>query len=326
MDRRFFLTSLIGTAAAAVMPGVAFAGEDIHVSGYGALLYGAPYTIAIEKGFFRSAGIDVSDVLSAKGGGTTVRNILAGGFPYGEVSLAAAITGRSAGLDIRIVNTAVDSATDYAWVVKPDSPLRTIADLAGRKAAINEARSVSDIILTLSLKAAGIEAKSVKRIALGGIGPGLTALESGVVDAAPIIEPITSLRAGRYRRLFAAEQFLQPMTQSVCVTSAAAIKEQPAKLHALVEGRRQGVDFLYAEPEASAAILSKAYDNLPREAATTAIRNLVALNFWSRGGFRRDGLDRMVEGLDLVGLAVGPVDWATIIDPQFLPTDLQRGL
>lgn len=54
---------------------------------WGSQLNGLPYAVAMEKGFFKEAGIEVSGVLTSKGGGTTVRNVFASDFPYGEVAL-----------------------------------------------------------------------------------------------------------------------------------------------------------------------------------------------------------------------------------------------
>ena len=38
------------------------------------------------KGFFKEEGANVTGILTSAGGGTTLRNMLAGGVPYGEVN------------------------------------------------------------------------------------------------------------------------------------------------------------------------------------------------------------------------------------------------
>jgi NitT/TauT family transport system substrate-binding protein len=65
--------------------------EEITVTHWGALMYGTPYAVAIKKGYFKEAGIDITGILTSKGGGTTVRNVLEGGLPFGEVALSAAV-------------------------------------------------------------------------------------------------------------------------------------------------------------------------------------------------------------------------------------------
>jgi NitT/TauT family transport system substrate-binding protein len=323
MHRRALLSGLAGLMLIAPRRGRA---EDIHVSSYGALMYGVPYTIGISKGYFRDAGADVTGVLAARGGGTTVRNILAGGLPYGEVSLAAAVAASAAGLDIRIVNTGVRTAADFAWVTMPDSAIHSISDLVGRKVAITEPKSISEMLVIMSLAAAGIEPARVQRVALGGVGPGLTALEKGAVQAAPIIDPIWSARRDRYRILFTAKDLLKPMTQSVSIATTDFIRDQPGVLRGIIAGRKRGVDFLYAQPAQAAAIISDSYDNLPRGVAEHAIADLVPLQYWSDGGFDVAAMNEMIRGLKLIGQLDADPDWGKLIDASFLPDGVKRGV
>jgi NitT/TauT family transport system substrate-binding protein len=71
--------------------------ETITVTHWGGQFYGVPYAVAMEKGLFKRNGVDVTGILTAAGGGTAVRNTLAGGIPFGEVSLAAAVQAINAG-------------------------------------------------------------------------------------------------------------------------------------------------------------------------------------------------------------------------------------
>ena len=57
--------------------------ETITVTHWGGQFYGVPYAVAMEKGFFKKNGVDVTGILTAAGGGTAVRNTLAGGIPFG---------------------------------------------------------------------------------------------------------------------------------------------------------------------------------------------------------------------------------------------------
>ena len=66
--------ALILACAAAPLPAVA---EDILVTQYKADPSGAPYGVAIDKGFFKAAGVDITGVISGEGGGSSVRAVLA---------------------------------------------------------------------------------------------------------------------------------------------------------------------------------------------------------------------------------------------------------
>ena len=298
--------------------------EEISVSNWGVTMYGAPYAVAMEKGFFRQAGVDITGILTSKGGGTTVRNVLAGGLPYGEVALAAVITAIRSGTDIKIVNSGVNTVADILWVTMLNSDVKSIKDLVGKKMAITSPKSVTDMLSIMVLEASGIPLDKVERPALGSLGAGLTALESGSVQAAVIIDPVWSARKDRYRALFYVKDVLPPMNQMVGITTSEFARAQPQKLRAIIAGRRMGVDFIYANPKESALIVAKAY-NLKPEVVEATINNLLPLRYWSRGEFDLKGMNEMVRGLKIVGEVTGEVDWEKIIDRSFLPADLRGG-
>src|SRR5271156_4965324 len=94
---------------AAPMPAMA---EDILVTQYKADPSGAPYGVAIDKGFFKKAGVDITGVISGEGGGTSVRGVIASALGYGETSPAAAIAAINEGQDIKIVDIGSRSLAD----------------------------------------------------------------------------------------------------------------------------------------------------------------------------------------------------------------------
>jgi len=307
-------------AFAAALPAKA---EEITVTHWGALMYGTPYAVALAKGFFKQAGVDVTGILTSKGGGTTVRNVMEGGLPFGEVALSAAVAAMQEGADIKIVMMGVRSAADIYWVVKPDSPLKTVKDLVGKKLAITSPKSVTDSLTTMVLNKHGIFDK-VERPALGTVGAGLTALDKGAVDSASLIDPLYSARKDKYRVIFAIKDELPPIAQTVGIASTKFIKEQPDKLRAIIAGRMKGVDFIYANPKEAAKILSETYDKLPLPVAESAVGNNVAIKYWGRGGFELDAMNEMIKALRIVGALKAEVDWSKMIDASFLPKELQN--
>jgi NitT/TauT family transport system substrate-binding protein len=314
---------LAAGAALAFAAAVPAKAEEITVTHWGALMYGTPYAVALKKGFFKEAGVEITGILTSKGGGTTVRNVLEGGLPFGEVALSAAVAAIQEGADIKIVMMGVRSAADIYWVVKPDSPLKSVKDLVGKKLAITSPKSVTDSLTTMVLNKHGVFDK-VERPALGTVGAGLTALDKGAVDSASLIDPLYSARKDKYRVLFAIKDELPPIAQTVAIASTKFMKENPAKLRAIIAGRMKGVDFIYANPKEAAKILSETYDKLPLDVAESAVMNNVTIKYWGRGGFEIDAMNEMIKALKIVGALKAEVDWSKMIDKSFLPQELQN--
>lgn len=317
------LTRALVAGAALTFAAIPAKAEEITVTHWGALMYGTPYAVAIKKGFFKEAGVDVTGILTSKGGGTTVRNVMEGGLPFGEVALSAAVAAMQEDADIKIVMMGVRSAADIYWVVKPDSPLKTVKDLVGKKLAITSPKSVTDSLTTMVLTKHGIFDK-VERPALGTIGAGLTALDKGAVDSASLIDPLYSARKDKYRVLFAIKDELPPIAQTVGIASTKFMKEHPDKLRAIIAGRMKGVDFIYSNPKEAAKILSDTYDKLPLPVAESAVGNNVGLKYWGRGGFEYAAMDEMIKALKIVGALKAAVDWKKMVDTSFLPEELKK--
>jgi NitT/TauT family transport system substrate-binding protein len=299
--------------------------DEISVTQWGQSLYGAPFAVAMDKGLFDKAGIKITGIIGSGGGGTTVRNILASETPYGEVALPAALAAAQQGLDLVIVNVGTRTIAESTLVTMPGSDIKTLDDLIGKKVAITSPKSSSEMIFLMELKAKGIDAARITRMAAGGYPPALTMLEQGAASAATLIEPLSIIRRDRYRTVIAAKDVLPPMTTSVGITTRDFAKAHPDQLRAIIAGRRAAVEAIYADPDGAAAILQKMW-NFEPAVATAAVHNMIGPKMWSFGDFNRAELDRTVEGLQLIGEVKSAMDWSKLIDQSYLPADLQRPL
>src|SRR6202521_5098767 len=85
---------------AAVLAAVATSShaEEIAVGNYGVSANGMPFGVALVKGYFKEEGLNITGLISSAGGGTSLRNMLAGGgVPYGEVNPGVVVSAILAG-------------------------------------------------------------------------------------------------------------------------------------------------------------------------------------------------------------------------------------
>jgi NitT/TauT family transport system substrate-binding protein len=299
--------------------------SDFAVSQYGRVTATLPWAVAMEKGFFAEAGLKIDHIISGEGGGTTLRNMLASDLPYGEVATSAALAAIRSGLDVVIVNTASDHIGEIALVANPRGNVHTIADLAGKKAGFTNPKSTSELLLRLALKQAGMTGK-VEMVGTGGFGGGLTLLDSGGIDAAPLIDPILTLKPDKYRVIFHFADLIPRMTWLVGVTTRKFATEHPDVVRKMIEVHRRGVDYIYAHHDDAIAIYAKVWEQDPKQVASYFPKYFGYKGEWSPGGFDKEALSLMSEGLQLTGEANGPVDWKSAIDQQYLAKDLQQPL
>ena len=312
---------LVGVLIVSAAPASA---EDVLVTQYKADPSGAAFAVAIDKGFFKQAGIDITGVISGAGGGTSVRSAIASDLGFGEVSPAPVISAIEQGQDIKIVYLGSRSLADNVVIVMPNSPIKSVQDLKGKKFAISNPKSLGEMTAVLVFEQAGLKPDDVQRVALGSLSGALTALENGAADATSIPGILFLTRGGesKYRVLLGPKQ-LPLLPPAVGIATSNLMQKHGDKLRALIAGRRQGVKFIYDHTPEAIAILSKVYEPLPPKDVETLVRQLVEAKFWSEGQIEIQGLQNAVRAMKYVGSLEKDVDLTKMINTAFLPGDLQ---
>jgi NitT/TauT family transport system substrate-binding protein len=320
---RLALAAALGTAVATV-PARA---EQIEVGNYAVSANGMPYAIAMAKGYFKDAGANVTGIITSAGGGTSLRNMLTGDVPYGEINPGLVISAIQQGARLKIISDNVITVGEFIWAVKPDSPIKTIADFKGKKIGYTNPRSTSVALDALLLQSAGYTAQDAELVRTGGFGEGIPALNLGLIDIAPLPEPLWSQFKSKYRMVATASQMLPPLDNVVGVTTVDAAATKGDFLRAVIRARRRAVNFMLQYPDEAGDIVAKAY-NIDPAVGRSAVHYLTTvktagLPYWGQGDFHLDGLKRMIALQKTIGAITGDVDLSTIIDTQFLPDDLK---
>jgi NitT/TauT family transport system substrate-binding protein len=313
---------ILALAVVAARPAAAV---DLLVTQYKNDPSGAPYAVALEKGFFKKHGLDITGIVSGAGGGSSVRNAMATDLGFGDVTAAPVIAAASQGQDVKIVSFTSRSLADLVVVVMPDSPLKTAADMKGRKFGISNPKSLGEMMGVLVMEQAGLKKGDVEMVALGSLGGALTALEKGAIDvtAMPVILFRTRGGESKYRVLVGPNE-LPLVPSQLGMATDKAIKEQPDKLRAIQAARREGTKFLYEHTDEAIDILSKVYEPLPPKDVAVMVKELVEAKFWTEGRIEMALLENTVRAMKGVGMLDKDVDLKTVVDSSLLPADLQK--
>jgi len=180
------------------------------------------------------------------------------------------------------------------------------------------------MVLRAAVENAGLTGK-IELLPIGGLGPGLTALAQGAIDAAPLTDPALTLQADKYHILFHGYDVFPRFAYSVVVATREFTVKHPDLLRALLRARIRAVEYMEANREETALIYSQVFD-IKLEDAKRMLPKYYQWGQWSHGTCSREGLDAMSKGMQAVGIIKQPVDWSKVIDQSFLPPDKQRKL
>ena len=301
------------------------AAEDLLVTQYKNDPSGAPYGVAIEKGFFRKAGVDVTGVISGEGGGSSVRAVIASSLGFGETSPAAAIAAISQGQDLRIVDIGSRSLADNVIIVMPGSPIKSVKDLKGKKFAISNPKSLGEMTIVAAGEQVGMNPADIQRVALGNLSGALTALENHMVDATTISGVLFMMRGGE-----------SSTTSSWGRADALAAARSRHRDHRPDEESSRRVARAVARRAARSGEVHRSAHRRRRRDPGEGLRSVTAQGRQHhdapacRREILREGriemplLQTTAHVMRAVGMLDKDVDLSKMVDPSFLPADLQK--
>jgi NitT/TauT family transport system substrate-binding protein len=162
--------------------------------------YGVVY-LSIQQGFFQAEGLNVTPRVM---GANPVAGIVGGDFDTGGVTWTAFLLATNRGIPLLPLSEADRGAKGQAlFMVKNDSPIKTMDDLIGKKIAVVTVGGACDLILNDVLNKKGLDYKSIGYTVMGVPDMAPTVLRGGV-DAACIPEPLLSVvqAQGELRSVF----------------------------------------------------------------------------------------------------------------------------
>lgn len=185
------------------------------------------------------------------------------------------LSAKSSGVDIKVVGRAGYTPTGNAILVRPDAPFKSIAELKGKKVAVQVGSSAHQFLI-LALKKQGLTTGDVNIVNLAA-SDHQAALETGNVDAIVTWEPwsavLENAKAGRVL-----EDSSTGLKRYIGVLLARNdfAKQYPDYLERLLKVNDRAVQYLKEHPEESLELIAKE-SKLPVD----SIRRMVVTSDWS---------------------------------------------
>jgi NitT/TauT family transport system substrate-binding protein len=278
----------------------------------------APFYIAIEKGFYAEEGLKYVEY--KMDAGTAMNHLTTGTIDVTNNLLATLIQPIANGLDVKIPLALHTGCVKV--LVSPDSPIRTPADLKGKKIGVASLNSSTKVIPSRVLASIGLKPDGPNADVEWIIYPSAElplALERGLVDAIGTGDPTASIieNEGKGRTVINSATDEGLRDEFCCVTPfrSDVLTKYPQTSAKFLRAIQKASKWVQENPDETARIITeKRY--IAGEVATNA-QVLKTFNYRASVSEAQIALDRNARELQQIGLVDKEVDVDALVKNTF---------
>lgn len=253
---------LLASAAVAALASAA-AAEDVtlrYLASQGGL---NAHELADALGYFEGTGIALENLGYATGGPESLIALAGGSVDIGSAATAAVLNAIAGGNDFVAAypTQGINDEVQSIFYVLEDSPVRSVADLAGRTVAVNTLGAHLDYTVREALHAEGLPTDAANLVVVPG--PQLEqVLRAGQVDVAAFGYWQTTFEgaareAGGLRAILDDTDVLGEIAGGFAVLRRDWVDAHPEEARAFVEASARALDFARENPEETRAIFAR---------------------------------------------------------------------
>jgi NitT/TauT family transport system substrate-binding protein len=250
------ILAVAGFACAALIANVSVAETKIviglPVSTYAPFV---PIYAARDLGIFTKNGIK-AEITAFRSGTVAQEALAAGSVDMIDNSPIGAARGIQKGVKEKIVAASVLTLKGWHIMVLPDSPIKSVKDLEGKKIAITAAGGLTDFFRLWAMQHYGV--KHIDVVPVGGAGL-VPALKAKQADAAVMHAPlgVALMMEKQGRSIFDIDKEVPRNAPDVWVATQELIDKNPKAIEAVLKSIYQAVNYMKAHREESMALFRK---------------------------------------------------------------------
>lgn len=279
-------------------------------------LYGLPWEVGREQGFFEEAGVEITEIIPSEGGGTTLQNVVSGRLPFGEVATGAVVSGALEGAPVQGIGGGIQSVSDVAWVALKDSDLESLEDAEDARWGFTNPGSVTQALSFLTPQALGFDPEAVDRTSTGGTGAGIALLEAGDVDLTYASPRVAMDNEDTLKVLGVSSDYVPAYQQTLIISSRDYAQKNPEVARGVLEGYHRAIEWINENPEDAAEFWAGKAD-LDAEDARTILDDALAADHWGVA-YNPDALKAAAEALVFTH-DIESVSWSDLLTDEYLP-------
>lgn len=281
----------------------------------------AGYYMALEKDYYRDAGLDVEILEGGPQALKPVDAILSGRSDF-AISNSGVVIERMAGKPV-VALAAIMQTSPIVWIVRADSGIRTPADLAGKRLMLMPAPESAELLITLRREGIDMGQLNIQPTSFDpqDLIDGRTDAYDGYISN----ETYWLAQRGVDYRLINPREYGVNFYNDVLVTREQLLRDQPQRVAAFVQASLKGWQYALEHQEESIQLIRRRYapgkslEHLRFEA--DALRKLIMADLVQLGHMNPGRWDAIANSYVQLGMAPGPVDLRGFLYSEHLEQD-----
>jgi ABC-type nitrate/sulfonate/bicarbonate transport system substrate-binding protein len=284
LSRRLFVTGLTGGALLplAARSSAARAAQKLSVAKVVPFAWSfTPLDIGIQEGIFAKQGLDIE--ASASAGDAKLQQLLTSGSVDIGIGSGPGMAFAAKGAPAKAVAEMYGAPRNMAVMVGYDSPIKTVADLKGKKLGCTTVGSLTDWIGQRINEKEGWDGHGITMVPIGGMPPARAAIKLHQIDGyIGALEEGYMLEAVKeWRVITTAVPFVDHFITHVIFARDELIQKQPDTVRAFLQGWFETIAYMKAHKNKAVEISAKVINLTPAVAARVYDEQI--------GGFSTDG-------------------------------------
>ena len=234
-----------------------------------------PVYLAIETGFFKEEGIEITIKFSGNDD-QTFATVIKGDAEFGVGDPVFTAISRERGFKGKVVASIVDGVA--IWGLTNNSKIKFIkkpSDLAGLTVGTFPEPSTNYTLMKKTIIEGGKELENTK-IKQAPIGAQIALLESGEADIAMELEPATSLSVSKgYRVVYSSPKFYGPFSFTGLTTTEDLIQRNRQLIQKVVNSIEKAIRYAHSDFEGTVATALKLFPTLNESVVRMAVKRMV---------------------------------------------------
>ena len=262
ISRRNFLTKVVvGVAGLPLLRADGWA-QSKGKLGYMKIVDNAAMFVAMEKGFFKTEGLELETVPMA-GGAVIVQGVTSGDLQFGWTNVISLYQAFVEGFDFKLIaggaTNVRGSNETHAIIVGKDSPIKLAKDLQGKTVAVNTLNNIVHLMAMAWVDKNGGGASKVKFVEIPF--PNMeAALVAGKIDAISVQEPFAAAAARKPETRVLSNPWGDVLPKFLIASwfgSEKWLQKNKQTGEAFVRAINRGIDAIHADKDGARAAMIK---------------------------------------------------------------------